>query len=573
MKISIILLTILFTINIYTQSINWIDITNDFTLPQGVKLFHGKRSNPQLKAWYFEVDMNNPSIALRAYLSTASGGREGLVPFVQRVGAIAGINGGYFDVQTGASYSAVSYDDNLFSKNISSVVRDGKTYPITRSFFGITDTREMSIDWIYHFGNRVIDIHTFEAPIQNAVGTPGQLQSPAAGNRYYELMSGIGGGPTLVKNSVANITYNEEVFWGSGVGLTNNDPRTAIGYTSDNKVIMFVADGRQTISEGVSLIELANIMISLGCIEAMNLDGGGSTQMAVGNNLINKPEGGTFQRPVASILAIVHSDSTGFLPPNFFNHKIDTDDEECTLIGNNWIASNIAGYWGNSPSLITPKGNGEEYAKFKPVIPKESEYDLFAWWVAASNRCSDTPVFVHHKNGKDTVYINQKVNGTKWNFIGTYTFNEGNQNEIIISNAATEGDYIVADAIRLISYDSTLTSIIDNGKKSINTISDFHLYQNYPNPFNPITKIKFSIPQTHNPLLGGTRGRLTTLKVYDILGNEVATLFNEPKEPGIYEVEFSVGSSGNASNLSSGVYFYTLRAGEFISSKKMILLK
>ncbi len=97
--------------------------------------------------------------------------------------------------------------------------------------------------------------------------------------------------------------------------------------------------------------------------------------------------------------------------------------------------------------------------------------------------------------------------------------------------------------------------------------TEFILYQNYPNPFNPVTKIKFTIPQTHNSHHGGVRGSLITIKVYDILGNKVTTLINEIKEPGTYEVEF------DASSLSSGVYFYTLHTGEFISSKKMILLK
>jgi len=72
--------------------------------------------------------------------------------------------------------------------------------------------------------------------------------------------------------------------------------------------------------------------------------------------------------------------------------------------------------------------------------------------------------------------------------------------------------------------------------------------QNYPNPFNPGTKIKFTIPQTG----------FTSLKVYDVLGNKVTTLVNEEKPAGEYEVEFS----GN--ELTSGVYFYQLKAGNFI---------
>ncbi|MFC2103117.1 T9SS type A sorting domain-containing protein [Bacteroidota bacterium] len=85
----------------------------------------------------------------------------------------------------------------------------------------------------------------------------------------------------------------------------------------------------------------------------------------------------------------------------------------------------------------------------------------------------------------------------------------------------------------------------------------FQLYQNYPNPFNPITKIKYQIPKLS----------FVTLKVYDVLGNEIETLVNEQKPPGSYEINF------NSSELTSGVYFYKLQANEFISTKKMVLLK
>lgn len=85
----------------------------------------------------------------------------------------------------------------------------------------------------------------------------------------------------------------------------------------------------------------------------------------------------------------------------------------------------------------------------------------------------------------------------------------------------------------------------------------FALEQNYPNPFNPVTKIKFSLPQSTN----------VTIKVFDILGKEVATLLNTKKEAGKHELEF------NASAFNSGIYFYRIEAGEFIVTKKMTLLK
>lgn len=98
---------------------------------------------------------------------------------------------------------------------------------------------------------------------------------------------------------------------------------------------------------------------------------------------------------------------------------------------------------------------------------------------------------------------------------------------------------------------------IVTGIEEPGSIIDIDLLQNYPNPFNPTTNIKYSIPTL----------RFVTIKVYDVLGNEVAVLVNEEKQIGNYEL------SWNAANLSSGVYFYQLRAGSYVEIKKMILIK
>jgi hypothetical protein len=90
---------------------------------------------------------------------------------------------------------------------------------------------------------------------------------------------------------------------------------------------------------------------------------------------------------------------------------------------------------------------------------------------------------------------------------------------------------------------------------------EFALMQNYPNPFNPSTVISYRLPVSG----------MVTLKVYDVLGNEIATLVNEEKQPGTYEVEFSPESSIKHS--ASEIYFYQLRAGNFIETKKMVFIK
>jgi hypothetical protein len=105
-----------------------------------------------------------------------------------------------------------------------------------------------------------------------------------------------------------------------------------------------------------------------------------------------------------------------------------------------------------------------------------------------------------------------------------------------------------------IKYTQTPSSLEENPE---NIPAVFKLYENYPNPFNPSTKIKYSIPQSSN----------VVIKVYDVLGNEIGTLVNEEKPAGTYEVTW------NAASLPSGVYFYQLKAGNFIETKKMILMK
>jgi len=90
-----------------------------------------------------------------------------------------------------------------------------------------------------------------------------------------------------------------------------------------------------------------------------------------------------------------------------------------------------------------------------------------------------------------------------------------------------------------------------------NIPNQFNLSQNYPNPFNPLTKINYSIP----------KGTNVSIRIYDILGRLVRTLVNEFREAGTYNINF------DGSNLSSGVYFYRIEAGDFVESKKMVLIK
>lgn len=131
-----------------------------------------------------------------------------------------------------------------------------------------------------------------------------------------------------------------------------------------------------------------------------------------------------------------------------------------------------------------------------------------------------------------------------------------------------DGDKIVCDNLTpqsihgaIIMHNRCVFAKEDN-EEILTAPVEFALEQNYPNPFNPSTTINYSIPEAGN----------VELKVYDLLGNEVATLVNEYKPEGKYEVEFN-SHSGEVMNLSSGVYIYTLRTNNFVQTKKMLLLK
>ncbi|MBK9098487.1 MAG: T9SS type A sorting domain-containing protein [bacterium] len=124
----------------------------------------------------------------------------------------------------------------------------------------------------------------------------------------------------------------------------------------------------------------------------------------------------------------------------------------------------------------------------------------------------------------------------------------------------------ISDAVQEF-YENNFGYPIVSVEDEIPIVTEFKLEQNFPNPFNPSTKIKFTIPSVERI----PRIVFTTLKVYDVLGNEIATLVNEELSAGEYEVEFSPESS--IKNPASGIYFYTLRSGLFIQTKKMILLK
>jgi hypothetical protein len=176
-----------------------------------------------------------------------------------------------------------------------------------------------------------------------------------------------------------------------------------------------------------------------------------------------------------------------------------------------------------------------------------------------------------HFSGNDTMTLFGQFGQIKkfyWNYITSYNCYYHYQFGIVLfkedyeagSNGYHGQGTLIGCVINGITYGDTTLTFVNQISKDIP--KEFILSQNYPNPFNPTTKIKFEIP------LDVKRERSNVkLIIYDILGKEISTLVNESLQPGTYEVTF------DGSNLSTGIYFYVLKAGDYIETKKMVLIK
>lgn len=147
-------------------------------------------------------------------------------------------------------------------------------------------------------------------------------------------------------------------------------------------------------------------------------------------------------------------------------------------------------------------------------------------------------------------------NGNSWHYIN----GPNDINGILFIEEINPGYLVIASHQDI--YINTSILAVENQLQNENELDNYFLSQNYPNPFNPTTKIKFTIP-----LDVKRETRDVTLKVYDVLGNEVVTLVDEEKPAGEYEVVFDV------IGLPSGIYFYQFKSGKFLNTKKMLLLK
>jgi hypothetical protein len=173
-------------------------------------------------------------------------------------------------------------------------------------------------------------------------------------------------------------------------------------------------------------------------------------------------------------------------------------------------------------------------------------------WIALAGQYTEPGVGSFQPNG-EPLYDGTKSNWVKEEIsLADYLSSQFKIRFRLRSDSGTNRDGWYLDDIGVFYY--TIPTDVPNNTESV---FKFALEQNYPNPFNPSTVISYQIP------VNGT----VSLNVYDVLGTKIASLVNEEKPAGNYEVDF------DAAALSSGIYFYKLQAGSFVETRKMILLK
>ncbi len=222
---------------------------------------------------------------------------------------LACVNGGYFGGNQ--SFSLVKYNGGpVASANIKTLSRTfngvATTYFPTRAAFGISSTGDPSAAWIYNVGTGNDLIYQYPSPNANAEGVaplPVPTDIFPTGASIWNIQSAIGGSPMLLRNNAVNITDVQELI---SINNTSSRPRTAIGYTDNNLIILLVVEGDNPTAgyDGMNLAELAAAMKILNCSNAINLDGGGSSSMIAGGQLLNRPGDNGVERPVVSALLI-----------------------------------------------------------------------------------------------------------------------------------------------------------------------------------------------------------------------------------------------------------------------------
>ncbi len=240
--------------------------------------------------------------------------------------------------------------------------------------------------------------------------------------------------------------------------------------------------------------------------------------------------------------------------------EIVNEDENGAVLSGNWEKKPVQGF---NPNVYWTSDTSEASIKYSFNIVNEGWYQLYVYIVPNSLFTKQARYIAFSASDSTEIILNQqdqKNNG--WTKLVDVYLHKGKQKVLKLDNKYLEsGKYLLADAAMLMINRKLSPNIIissaENEKLMTKVIDKYSLRQNYPNPFNPVTTIEYSIPKESK----------VSINVYDILGRRVRTLFDEVLAAGSYSVRF------NGNGLASGVYFYELKADNYSSIKKLLLMK
>jgi hypothetical protein len=310
---SFILFVAFFSVNAQTT---WMNIDSFYEpLPESMHVYKSTDSldgKPNVM-YYAIADLKDESLKF----TTDTTYKRRLTPydFFQKDHApLLVVNCSFFSFETNQNLNVVIKDGKLVGYNEHTIPAKGHdTLTYFHSFFGafgISKNRTADVAWIYSDSSKKYP-YASETPVHFFRDSTIDLNPEYVKNKTknesdfskWKVKTAIGGGPVLLQHGEIKITNNEERKFG-GKAINNHEPRTAIGYTKDQKLIILVCEGRSDRAAGLTLIQEAKIFKDLDCVEALNLDGGGSSCMLINGKETNTPSSKGVQRAVPSVFLI-----------------------------------------------------------------------------------------------------------------------------------------------------------------------------------------------------------------------------------------------------------------------------
>ncbi|WP_207433857.1 phosphodiester glycosidase family protein [Sabulibacter ruber] len=285
-------------------------------LPASVKVFTTADSldGKPFKAYYLEADLKDPKLEIL----TRVGNGKRYTPqqyYAQESGnVLAVVNTTFFSFADNSNLNLVINDGKVLAPQASVRRKNPKgtdtlTFYPTTGAIGFFRNRTADVAWAYNVGKKKKTVE-LAAPYDsdlNGQPAPEPSKRTVKEIKRWKPQTAVGGGPVLVQNGKVRITAEEEMR--GGASFRGPHPRTVMGYTPDNKLIILMVEGRNKgIAEGASLDQLAKLMVDLGCQEALNLDGGGSSALYVKGKDTIKPSDKEGQRPVPAVLVLKYKE-------------------------------------------------------------------------------------------------------------------------------------------------------------------------------------------------------------------------------------------------------------------------